>query len=93
MREFPELNPLVLKEWVGPIPKSDALQLRMKFALAEPESGGHHACVVKASGIRRFVNAVAREFNPERVVLFGSYARGEATEDSDVDLLVIQTRL
>jgi uncharacterized protein len=26
---------------------------------------------------------------PERIVLFGSYARGTATQDSDVDLLVI----
>lgn len=30
-----------------------------------------------------------REFHPERVILFGSYARGTATEDSDVDLLVV----
>lgn len=45
--------------------------------------------MVKASDIMKFVNAVAREFKPERVVLFGSYARGEATADSDVDLLVI----
>lgn len=29
------------------------------------------------------------EFHPERIVLFGSYFRGEATADSDVDLLVI----
>ena len=30
-----------------------------------------------------------KEYNAERVILFGSYARGEATEDSDVDILVI----
>ena len=30
-----------------------------------------------------------RRFNPERVVLFGSYAAGHPTEDSDVDLLVV----
>ena len=29
------------------------------------------------------------EFGAERVILFGSYARGVVTEDSDVDLLVI----
>ncbi len=34
--------------------------------------------------IRRIVDA----FHPSRVVLFGSHARGEATEDSDVDLMV-----
>ncbi|MBN1167768.1 MAG: nucleotidyltransferase domain-containing protein [Methanospirillaceae archaeon] len=27
--------------------------------------------------------------NPSRIILFGSYARGDATEDSDLDLLVI----
>lgn len=32
---------------------------------------------------------IGREFHPDRVVLFGSYARGVATDDSDVDLLVI----
>jgi predicted nucleotidyltransferase len=31
---------------------------------------------------------IAREFHPERVVLFGSHAHGDATADSDVDLLV-----
>jgi predicted nucleotidyltransferase len=32
---------------------------------------------------------IAREFHPDRIVLFGSHARGTAGEDSDVDLLVI----
>ena len=32
---------------------------------------------------------LAQRFAPERVVLFGSYARGSQSEDSDVDLLVI----
>jgi predicted nucleotidyltransferase len=27
--------------------------------------------------------------NPDKIILFGSHARGEATVDSDVDLLVI----
>ncbi len=30
-----------------------------------------------------------KKYDAQRVILFGSYARGEATEDSDVDLLVI----
>ncbi len=30
-----------------------------------------------------------REYGAQRVILFGSYARGDATEDSDVDILVI----
>ena len=39
--------------------------------------------------IQEFSQAVAREFRPERIILFGSYAYGTPTENSDVDLLVI----
>ena len=38
--------------------------------------------------IRRRVEPVARKYGLAAVYLFGSYARGEATADSDVDLLV-----
>jgi predicted nucleotidyltransferase len=39
--------------------------------------------------VQRLVNKIARVFRPEKIVLFGSYARGEAGPDSDVDLLVV----
>ena len=32
---------------------------------------------------------LAREFRPQRIVLFGSHARGQARKNSDVDLLVV----
>lgn len=32
---------------------------------------------------------IVREFSPQKVILFGSYAYGTPTEDSDVDLLVV----
>jgi HEPN domain-containing protein/predicted nucleotidyltransferase len=35
------------------------------------------------------VERIVQELKPEKIVLFGSYARGEQTPDSDVDLLVI----
>jgi predicted nucleotidyltransferase len=34
-------------------------------------------------------NDIARHFLPDRIILFGSHARGEAHRDSDVDLLVV----
>ena len=39
--------------------------------------------------IERFSQQIGAEFHPEKVILFGSYAEGTATSDSDVDLLVI----
>ena len=32
---------------------------------------------------------IARQFHPERIILFGSYAYGSPRADSDVDLLII----
>ncbi len=34
-------------------------------------------------------NRIAKEFQPERIILFGSYAYGKPRPDSDVDLLVV----
>jgi len=40
--------------------------------------------------IERMVDKLAREYRPERVVLFGSYAYGTPDEESDIDLLIIK---
>ena len=39
--------------------------------------------------IARMVRRIIKRFDPERVILFGSHARGEAGPDSDIDLLVV----
>ena len=39
--------------------------------------------------ISTMVDRIVGRFQPARVVLFGSYARGTAIESSDVDLLVV----
>jgi len=39
--------------------------------------------------IQKLCEQIVARFNPERIILFGSYAQGEPTNDSDVDLLVI----
>jgi predicted nucleotidyltransferase len=45
--------------------------------------------MVAMDRIEQFGQRIGRQFGAERVILFGSYARGEVTEDSDIDLLVI----
>jgi len=39
--------------------------------------------------ISEMVNRIVEHFDPEKIILFGSYARGEAGPNSDVDLLVV----
>ena len=38
--------------------------------------------------IARLIAPVAKKYNIPKVYIFGSYARGEATSDSDVDLMI-----
>jgi len=45
--------------------------------------------MVSMAEIRAFNDRLVSGFHPVRVVLFGSYARGVATKDSDVDLLIV----
>lgn len=45
--------------------------------------------MASAAEILRFADEVVEQFQPQRIILFGSHAYGVPTEDSDVDLLVI----
>lgn len=45
--------------------------------------------MVAMRDIRAFARRIAAEFKPRRIILFGSYAYGTPTEDSDVDLMVV----
>lgn len=42
-----------------------------------------------ASLLKEITQRLVEEFQPEKVILFGSHAWGEPTNDSDVDLMVI----
>ena len=39
--------------------------------------------------VKRYTEAVTKEFSPSAVVLFGSYINGNPNEDSDIDVAVI----
>ncbi len=40
--------------------------------------------------IIEIVDRIIKVYKPKKVILFGSYAYGEPTEDSDIDLLIIK---
>src|SRR5215510_13083066 len=44
---------------------------------------------IPQSVIRNLVRQIAKEFKPQKIILFGSYARGKPRPESDVDLLVV----
>ena len=44
--------------------------------------------VLKLDELMSIVLALSEKYKAERALLFGSYARGEATPDSDIDLVV-----
>jgi len=67
----------------GQILRADSA--REKAPILKPR----RSALIPKAQIRAFSDALAREFRPERIVLFGSYAYGTPTPDSDVDLLVI----
>ncbi|MCB1059994.1 MAG: nucleotidyltransferase domain-containing protein [Calditrichaeota bacterium] len=45
--------------------------------------------LVSYSEIQKVCDEIVEKFHPEKVILFGSYAYGTPTEDSDVDLFVL----
>jgi len=40
--------------------------------------------------LKPIVEKIIQEYQPDKIILFGSYAWGKPTEDSDVDLFIIK---
>ena len=40
--------------------------------------------------IKKITDQIAKKYKPEKIILFGSYAWGKPTEDSDVDLFIVK---
>jgi predicted nucleotidyltransferase len=45
--------------------------------------------MIEWDDIQRYCDAIAREFKPRQIVVFGSYAHGHPTNDSDVDVMAV----
>ena len=50
---------------------------------------GRPPWVPSREDIERVAREIAEKFDPEKIILFGSYAYGTPSDDSDVDLLVV----
>ncbi|MCX6237572.1 MAG: nucleotidyltransferase domain-containing protein [Bacteroidia bacterium] len=46
--------------------------------------------MIDSDKINEVVKKIATRFNPDKIILFGSYANGTPNEDSDLDLLIVQ---
>ncbi|HOT13799.1 MAG TPA: nucleotidyltransferase domain-containing protein [Bacteroidales bacterium] len=46
--------------------------------------------MIDSNKINDIVYRIATKFNPDKIILFGSYASGSQNEDSDLDLLIIK---
>ena len=42
--------------------------------------------------LKLITDCIVREYQPDKIILFGSWARGDASDHSDIDLLVISDR-
>lgn len=40
--------------------------------------------------IDEIVNKIVKNYHPEKIILFGSYAKGNITDDSDLDFILIK---
>ena len=58
-----------------------------------PPKRYYHGTNIPMRLIRRYACAIAEEFHPDKIILFGSQAYGTPHEDSDVDLLVVMPAL
>jgi uncharacterized protein len=65
--------------------KEYSLEQELRKKMIPPAKNSSTVQVTIIEMVRRIVE----RFHPERIILFGSYARGTAGPDSDVDLLVV----
>jgi uncharacterized protein len=68
--------------------RTPAFRSRYMAANNSAKKGAKFVAIPLAK-IQSYANQIVRLFKPEKIILFGSYAYGHPTADSDVDLLVI----
>ena len=67
------------------MPASDEAVLRMNFKIAI------FACImIEIRQINDIVKRIALNYNPDKIILFGSYANGTYSENSDLDFILVK---
>lgn len=46
--------------------------------------------MISQEKINEVVGRIVKNINPEKIILFGSYAYGNPSEDSDLDILIVK---
>ena len=69
---------------------SDTFVIAEKYGTVYSYDTDLSCTMITSEKITQAVNVLAKEAQPCKIILFGSYARGEATPDSDLDFLVIE---
>ena len=46
--------------------------------------------MIETTFIQDIVKKIAQFYNPDKIILFGSYAKGNITEDSDLDFILVK---
>jgi len=60
-----------------------------RISLPRPRGRAYSYDMAGAKNIREVARRIGETIGAERVILFGSHAKGHAADDSDVDLLII----
>jgi uncharacterized protein len=66
-----------------------ALVLPHRWSEGDESPQGQRPSRISMHAIRTVAQRIAERFQPEKIILFGSYAYGHPKPESDVDLLVI----
>jgi len=46
--------------------------------------------MISQEKINEVINRIVKNINPEKIILFGSYASGNPSEESDLDILIVK---
>jgi predicted nucleotidyltransferase len=75
---------------VGLAPGRNLAQARASERLNDTQGADMES--IPEALLEEIVRRLTAEFDPERIIIFGSHAWGKPTEDSDIDLFVILTQ-